>query len=261
MGWHLPGGSTLCIFRPDLDALAAAAILTQGFTPEELAMPEIAKRIEQIDRSDNFRVSGEWRPMPAFTPAAPWGAVGDSSVSEIGALSAVNDVTQEHRLPIARRVQVVAFWLRHGEVFAGGPAELSASRTKVNANRLAMLGCIRPTIDGDLAIAESTFMGVSSVLYRLAPNALYWNPQFKGFPTPWPVPGMKFTISAYGQGWLRQRMPALAAALNAADPAVVPGTTMMWGGNPTSGILGSPQGGPSGLSPEQVLEIVKRIRG
>jgi hypothetical protein len=72
---------------------------------------------------------------------------------------------------------------------------------------------------------------------------------------------MKFTISAYGQGWLRQRMPALAAALNAADPAVVPGTTMMWGGNPTSGILGSPQGGPSGLSPEQVLEIVKRIRG
>lgn len=263
MGWRLPGGTTLCIFRADLDALAAAAILTGGFTPEELALPEISARIEAIDRSDNFRTVGEWKPLPPFTPGAPWGGVGDSSVSEIGTLSAVNAVAQDHRLPIERRVQIVSFWLRYGEVFVGGPTELSASRKKVEADRISMLSSIRPTVDGDLAMASSPHMGVSSVLYRLAPNALYWNPVFRGFPVPWSQPGMKYTISTYGgASWVKTRFPALVAALNAADPAVDPSNTaMLWGGNAASGILGSPQGGPSGLTPEQVLEIVKRIRG
>lgn len=270
MGWTIPGGSTLACYRADLDALAAMAVFAGRFTSSELERPDITERLNMIDRVDNFKTSGPWAPQRPFTPDSPWGDVGDSSVSEVRQLVAANAVAQDSAIPLERRVAIVAYWLRYGEQFVGGPAELAAARQKVDADRLKMLASVRPEIRNGVCIIESAYQGLFSVAYRHAPIGLVYNPRFQGFGAQkWTNPGMKYTIGAWGGQWLTRSerqgetvtfpaFTALTAALNAADPAA--GSGNYWGGNAASGILGSPQGCPSGLTPEQVLGILLKIK-
>ena len=259
MGWHLPGGSTLVGYRADLDALTAMALLTQGFTAEELDLSAIRSRLDAVDASDNFKTSGPWSPQRPFTPDAPWGYVGDSSVSEVGHLVAANAVAQDATIPLARRVAVVAYWLRHGEAFSGGPAELAAARKKVEADRRALLASVCPTVRDGIGVVQTHYPGAFSIIYRVAPVGLATNPAFRGIGAQqWAVPGTKHTIAGWGGSWISTKFNALVAALNAADPVAGPGNT--WGGNPASGIIGSPNGGPSGLTQEQVLQIMLQVR-
>ncbi len=115
-------GATLATIRPDLDSVAAMAVLALRKAGQGIALAgtDVVCRIESVIRADAF-VAGEWRPMPLPTAEQPWpagprpGPEQPASVDSTRELAAINAVCQDRALPLAFRVACVAAWVLGGE--------------------------------------------------------------------------------------------------------------------------------------------------
>ena len=119
--WPLPPkGANLVTSRPDLDSVAAMAVLSLRATGVDMDTSGrvvayrdgLAERLFALAEADNFAMAGEWRPRPLPTPDAPWG---DGAVEDRRDLAAANAVAQNRDLSLTVRVAVVAAWLLGGE--------------------------------------------------------------------------------------------------------------------------------------------------
>lgn len=167
--WPLPpDGTVLVTERPDLDSLAAMAVLELRRVDVIYALSRaeitevmsncdgpIADRISRVAEAD-AHTSAPWSPRPLPTPEEPWGYVG--SVDSCGDLSTINAVSQDRRLALGFRVACVAVWLLGGEeraldivsaAFVVAPGEIDdAIRTAAVHTREARLDLVRSLYDG-----------------------------------------------------------------------------------------------------------------
>lgn len=237
-GWALPpAGAALATLRPDLDSIAAMAVLdlrARGIAPDD-AMFE---RINLIDRRDAFRM-GAWpgqKPLPR-TPDDVSDAEGG------GELRAVAAAAGDRSLPLKDRIGLISGWLTTGVALE--TYDRAADARVRRQLRSLSLGATRieRAAGGDVAIVISLEAGALSFGYRLAPVVVAKNP---AFPFPGGAVGAKYTIARYAPQ--HADLDAAAEALNRIEPG--------WGGQ--AGIKGSPQRRGSGLGLDRVVEIVAK---
>ena len=121
-----PKGTTLVTTRPDLDSIAAMALLVIsriGRWPAIGSREEDAlrDRVRAIAEADAFTPVAEWAPSPLPTEENPWPRAGSVDSSE--GLAHLGMLCSPRRgdiaLPLAERVAVVALWLLFGEPIEG----------------------------------------------------------------------------------------------------------------------------------------------
>jgi hypothetical protein len=110
--WLPPAGASLATIRPDLDSVAAMAVLSlraAGWQRTE----EVDRRVTAVALADAHVTSGAWQPRPLPTPDQPWG--GGGPVEDRRELAAAHIVAQDRDLTLQVRVAVIAAWLLGGE--------------------------------------------------------------------------------------------------------------------------------------------------
>jgi hypothetical protein len=116
-----PDGARLVTERPDLDSVAAMAVLAlrRLYEDGELGLEDqdplsgLHDRCDEIAAADNFAGAGEWRSRPLPTAENPW--CEDGPVEDRRGLYPLNAIAQDRALSLAVRVAVVAAWLLGGE--------------------------------------------------------------------------------------------------------------------------------------------------
>ncbi len=252
----------------------------------------VQARLRLVAERDGFAPGAEWTPRPLPTVSALWptGAAPVEETQALAPLGVICSPTREQpQLPLAERVLLVAAWLLWGaptvldpDSHAAAMAEradvfdkiaaaldvpmlLSGAETmyldawyRAEDSRLALADAIDRrevefriiTRDGwtDKAIAMvvSKHRGAMGLGYCLAPVVVARGLAVED------GRGSKVTIAAWTARYVD--FPALVAALNAADLPAGEG----WGGNLTSGIIGSPQGYGTCLQDQQILDLVAK---
>jgi len=115
-------GTTLATTRPDLDSIAAMALLVIsriGLWPAIGSREEDAlrDRVRAVAEADAFVPAAAWSPSPLPTEANPWSRAGSVDSSE--GLAHLGMICSPRRgdvgLPLAERVATIALWLLFGE--------------------------------------------------------------------------------------------------------------------------------------------------
>lgn len=232
-----PVGTALATLRPDLDSVAAMAVLTLRAEGEALT-PAMHRRLEAVDQLDGFRM-GPW-PGPAVLPRCRKDLTFGEGGGDLRVLTAA---AGDRSLPLEARVALIAEWLR-----AGTPPPDHEAAAEVRCERLLSslrLGATRveARADGRIAVVVSLEPGALALGYRLAPVVIALNPAFR-FPND--KTGPKFTIARFAPE--HANLDAAVAAIEHLEQG--------WGGQ--AGIKGSPQNGGSQLALDQVVEIVAK---
>lgn len=111
-----PPGTTLVTVRPDLDSVAAMAVLdlrqSGGLSLPPEAAAEVIARIKDIAVRDSFSRGGWPGPKPFPSPESPWGSEG-SDAPRIGALAAA---IADFRVPLGERVEIMRDYLIDGRL-------------------------------------------------------------------------------------------------------------------------------------------------
>lgn len=226
-----PKGSTLATIRADLDALGAMVVLSERALENEFSA-SFHERLQLIAEADTFANKGEWasKPLPSR-----------ETVATSGPLAAIGAAVSDFKVPIADRVHTLCTWLKTGE-------EPTQYRTQLEQEQEAIVaalesGAIQVSTKEGIAIVESAHRAGTSVGYTQAPVVIALNPAFR---IRGGDPHRKFTICQFAPGHcdIKAALEELAA--------IEPG----WGGSPTIG--GSPQGVSSGLTVDEVFEIVSK---
>jgi hypothetical protein len=244
----LINASTLVTVRPDVDSIAAMAIITAtqdaacdssiDFT---LAFEE---RLHAIDKMDCF-ANGPWQEQGNLPCSMNSWPDEDRAITALGAMCA------DFRVPMDQRVQSMMAYLFEGiipEVYL----------QQVHAERLAMIaalnaGEIRIEVvmnDGHaVAVVHSRHRFGTTLGYRLAPVVVAINDQFT---INGGEPHRKVTICQWQEGYIN--LEAVAAALDAKAEGIKVG----WGGSRT--IIGSPQGVDTQVSEAEILAAIEANR-
>jgi hypothetical protein len=106
------------------------------------------------------------------------------------------------------------------------------------------------TSDGKVAVVVGKHRDAMTIGYSLSPVVVAFNPEFS--PNPKVPAHAKYTVAQYKMGLVD--LTGALKELNEADSAVT--EQAEWGGSP--GIIGSPMGVSSKLTPERVAEIVAK---
>jgi len=244
--------------------------------------------IERIATADAFSPGADWTPRPLPTVESPWptGAAPVEETRDLAALGVLCSPTREQaQHPLALRVAVVAAWMAHEydmrhadrpapphvvrslasiadacgvDASVIGPAYASAARAAHDARMATALavesGEAAPRLVHErVALVDYGSRGALGLGYCLAPVVVATGLPVEGG-------GRKYTIAAWSPRYVD--FPGLLAELNRAEVYVGTPDTDRWGGNLTSGIIGSPQGHGSRLSPETILGmlVTKHIR-
>ncbi|WP_239404541.1 hypothetical protein [Frankia sp. Cj3] len=224
---RLNADQRFAIVRPDADAFAAVAILWfYGYMLEPVGEEEgIAHRVDMIARADS----------------GPDGS-DDLSFQALKAMAADRDLPLESR--VVRHFQ----WLSTG-TFTGEYAYRDSLAEKVRElNRLD-----RQVISlGKIAfISAASPFGVESA-YGVADVVVASNPRYQ-----WPTGQVTEKVTICAQSAKLVDFPGLLDELNQHEQES--GGVPRWGGNVTSGIIGSPQGGESVLSMREIISLVEKF--
>jgi hypothetical protein len=232
---EIPAENTvLATVRPDLDSVGAMAVI--AMRAEGVKLSEFFAGVAKISEFDSF-ARGDWpgqKPLPSQEELWP-----NKLERE---LAAMNAAVFDHKVGIAERVRTVRIWLEIGKE----PAEYRAKAERDRSDLVQALfdGRIKvdTTLDGRIAVVESSHLGAIGIGYCLAPIVVALNPalRFQGG-----EPCRKFTVCQFKTGYVN--LPDVKGTLSQLEPG--------WGGSPT--IIGSPQGVNSTLSVDQVVEAVK----
>ena len=222
-------GTTLATIRPDSDALGAMAVMAWRASGLPVRA-EMAGRIAEIGRMDRHD-RGPWPGPRALDPME------DDWPGQ--ALSALSAVCFDRTLMLHERVAQVSRWLAIGQVSDSHLAAGAAQRATL-ARSLASGTTVVKSVGDEIAAVTSEVGGAIQLGYRLAKLVLATNPCYN-FPNG--RCGMKHTVAA----WEGFGLDDVVKHLECREPG--------WGGSP--GIIGSPQGGPSTLTQEEVLTIVR----
>ena len=239
LDWPLPArNSILATIRPDLDSIGAMAVLTIRAKGQNMD-PEMRRRITMIAELDRFDY-GSW-PGPRPWPVCPADLAEDIGGGDTAVLcSAVQDKSKSMK----ERVTIMRSWLAYGAV----PTELSDAASKRAQNLWGALKNGEIEINNSAAPGKvveitSAVQGALRLGYRLAPIVVAINPQFD-FPADGSC-GRKYTIAQFEPGHVD--LSKVVEILSQREHG--------WGGSAT--IIGSPQGHPSRLEPDQVMSAIK----
>ncbi|MFA6588116.1 MAG: hypothetical protein WCT08_03535 [Patescibacteria group bacterium] len=222
-----PDGTILVTIRPDCDAFGAMAVLKMRATGTKMKNG-ILSRVTYVAKRDRFEV-GQW-PGPRSLP---------ENNPEPSPFTVMSAVCNNNHLSVDQRVIHMQAWLETAE-------EPPDYRDKVYWASYIMLRDIRDgklplrtMANGKIATAIGDNPGLVSLAYYLAPVVVVHYPIG-------PNGKSKFSICQYHKGFIS--MDTLVMQLQAHEPD--------WGGSSTR--IGSPQGIGSSLSPDAVVEMVKR---
>jgi len=238
LDWPFPArNAILATIRPDLDSIGAMAVMTMRSKGQDINQATRIRiaAIAKIDRFDR----GPW-PGPRSWPVSPGDLAEDIGGGDTAVLAAaVRDMSKS----MEDRVSVMRSWLEVGTV----PAELlDAARNRANmlwdALKNGELQVNNVTAPGEVVEIKSTAQGALRLGYRLAPVVMAINPQFE-FPADGSR-GKKYTIAQFDPGWIN--LTNVVEHLSRREQG--------WGGSAT--IVGSPQGHPSRLEPDQVMSAI-----
>lgn len=235
---------TIVTLKPDIDSVGAMAILEMRLRNQQITI-EMLNRISFIANADRAS-SAPWpgrRELPNRNN--PWPETFFSDPRTVSILSAA---VSDFKIPLSNRVRIMYDYIVEGKLPSQYLLQVDGARNK-------LLDAIE---EGDLKISISMSNKISMVVsthrdaltlgYSLAPIVVALNPEFT--PNPKVEPYRKYTVAQYKIGYVNL-IDALQE-LNQTDPAVTP--QFQWGGS--LGIIGSPQGVSSQLSPIQVAEII-----
>ncbi|HET9063618.1 MAG TPA: hypothetical protein VFO62_10055 [Candidatus Binatia bacterium] len=112
-----PDGSLLATTRPDVDSIAAMAVLVLRRLDQQCVCGAKLSRIGDIATADSFR-AGPWEPRPLPTEAEPWPCGrqpvdGSRSLAHLGVICSPRP--GQPSLPLADRVAIVATWILFGD--------------------------------------------------------------------------------------------------------------------------------------------------
>jgi hypothetical protein len=247
MTWEVPPEqSTLATIKADIDAVGAMAVLEMRRRGEEIT-DEAKGRVGLIADAD--RASAKPWPGRQDLPSKenPWPSTFFSDPRAVAVLSAA---ASDFKVPLGARVSTMEGYLKEGAMPAMYEKQVDEARNQLIAALESGDMKAELTADGKVAVVVGKHRDAMTVGYSLSPIVVAFNPEFS--PNPKVPTHAKYTVAQYKMG-LADLMGALKE-LNAADQAVT--EQAKWGGSP--GIIGSPQGVSSKLSPEQVAEIVAR---
>jgi len=241
--------TTLVTVRPDVDSIAAMAIITA--LQDDVPCPSSLKfndsfceRLHAIDRMDCF-ANGPWREQGNLLCSMNSWPDEDRAMAALGAMCA------DFRVPMDQRVQSMMAYLFEGiipEVYL----------QQVHAERVAMIaafdaGEIRMEVvmrgGHAVLVVHSRHRFGTTLGYRLSPVVVAINDQFtiNGGP-----PHRKITICQWREGYID--LNGVAAALDAKAEGIKVG----WGGSRT--IIGSPQGVDTQVSEDEILAAIEANR-
>lgn len=238
MTWDLPPeGATLATVRADADSLGAMAVLTL----RAKGLPIDPARVQVIADADK-EASGPW-PGPRPAPAPE---------DLVGPATPVMHLAADYARLLPDRVEQLACWLMDADADADHSCDEEIGEYGARAldeAREALAG-LQVDMHGPVAVVVGSHRLAFSLGYRHAPVVVATNPAFRFSGG---EPHVKHTVARWnsatvpGMDW-----NGMVGRLNAADPAVT--ETARWGGS--TSIVGSPQGISSGLTTEDVADIV-----
>lgn len=241
---ELDDATTLVTVRPDVDAIAAMAIIT-AFKCEWFSLTgPFEEHLWAIDKMDCF-ANGPWREQGNLPCSMNSWPDEDQAMAALGAMCA------DFRVPMDQRVQSMMAYL-----FEGVIPEVYLQQ--VHTERLAMIaalnaGEIRIEVvmnDGHaVAVVHSRHRFGTTLGYRLAPVVVAINDAFR---INGGDPHRKVTICQWQEGYIN--LEAVAAALDAKAEGIKVG----WGGSRT--IIGSPQGVDTQVSEAEILAAIEANR-
>ena len=251
--WKVPHDSAVFIGKEDLDAYACAAVLLKKhgqLSFEDLGVQpdgNFIHRIALVDASDKggwVRESQTELSLEEYTEKL-----------QKDPLIAMHSYVRERaadEIAVKQKVVNVLKWLIAG-VEPEGSRE-KGIQTKVEAFQASKL----VTLDGDIAVVESTHIGATAYAYRFGKYAIAYNPEFTGngkFEA-----HLKYTIGR-NQPEFAWNLQAIFEELNEMESLKRDEDSVKkrWGGS--SEVGGSEFGVGSLLSPEEVLSVVKQHLG
>lgn len=285
----LPEHCVLVTPRIDLDAVAAMAIAKidrddpealeeYPYDPGFVLKKDVAQRLHAISRADSFAYGKRPGPRPMPTIDAPWADKG--APNEVETLAAVSWVcgwatpAGGKLLTLAQSVEVVGYWLLHGETtkcnqykgacvddlvqYAGDfAAVLWIARQEATRKRIEMVSSLHVrlgnagqrelNLTGSMAddeLACELFLtdttrgdGIvpADIGYRIAPVTVFHAPDGRWSIAAWDTSHIDF--------------PALKSAVNALEPG--------WGGPPS--MCNSPMGKMSELGWKELKPLVAKF--
>lgn len=236
MTWPLPSkGATLATVRADADSLGAMAVLSL----RAKGLPIDAARLKLIADADK-ETSGPW-PGPRPAPAPE---------DLVGSATPVMHLAADYARPLPARVEALAAWLLDADESAAAPEEIGEYAARALDEAREALAGLQAIEHDPVAVVVGNHRLAFAIGYRHAPIVVATNPEFRFSGG---EPHLKHTVAR----WNSTTLPGmdwngLVDRLNAADPAVT--ETARWGGS--TSIVGSPQGISSGLTTEDVADIV-----
>lgn len=245
--WELPPNeATLATVKPDIDSVGAMAVIEMR--RREIPMSDdLSKRILLIADADRA-TSKPWpgrQELP--NKENPWPStffVDPRTVAVLGA--SVSDF----KSPLALRVMTMESYLTDGKLPEQHQKQVDDARKQLITALESGEMKAELSMSSKVAIVIGKHRDAMTIGYSLAPIVVAFNPEFS--PNPKVPAHAKYTIAQYKIGYAN--LVGALKELNAVDPAVT--EEAKWGGS--AGIIGSPQGISSQLSPEQVSEIVAK---
>jgi hypothetical protein len=236
MTWPLPPeGATLATVRADADSLGAMAVLTL----RAKGLPIDPARVQVIADADK-EASGPW-PGPRPAPAPE---------DLVGPATPVMHLAADYARPLPDRVEQLACWLMNADADDSCDEEIGEYAARALDEARDALAGLQVDTHGSVAVVVGSHRLAFALGYRHAPVVVATNPAFRFSGG---EPHVKHTVARWNSATLPgMDWNGMVGRLNAADPAVT--ETARWGGS--TSIVGSPQGISSGLTTEDVADIV-----
>jgi hypothetical protein len=236
MTWPLPPeGATLATVRADADSLGAMAVLTL----RAKGLPIDPARVQVIADADK-EASGPW-PGPRPAPAPE---------DLVGPATPVMHLAADYARPLPDRVDQLACWLMNADADDSCDEEIGEYAARALDEARDALAGLQVDMHGPVAVVVGSHRLAFALGYRHAPVVVATNPAFRFSGG---EPHVKHTVARWNSATLPgMDWNGMVGRLNAADPAVT--ETARWGGS--TSIVGSPQGISSGLTTEDVADIV-----
>lgn len=245
--WDIPPEqAVLATMKPDIDAVGAMAVLEMRRCGEEISEESKGRIlfIADADRASTHSWPGQ-QDLPSNEN--PWPSTFFQDPRVIAILSAT---VSDFKIPLASRVLSMENYLKDGVIPALYEKQVDEARKQlIMAIEKGEMKAELIT-NSKIAVVVGRHRDAMTIGYSLSPIVVALNPEFS--PNPKVPAYAKYTVAQYKIG-LVDFIGALKE-LNDIDPAVT--DQAKWGGSP--GIIGSPQGVSSKLSPEKVAEIITK---
>jgi len=243
--WELPPNeATLATVKPDIDSVGAMAVIEMR--RREIPMnDDLSKRILLVADADRA-TSKPW-PGKQELPNEenPWPSTFFTDPRTVAVLGAS---VSDFKSPLASRVVTMESYLTDGKLPEQYQKQVDDARKQLITALESGEMKAGLSMSSKVAIVVGKHRDAMTIGYSLAPIVVAFNPEFS--PNPKVPAHAKYTVAQYKIG--HANLVEALKELNQTDPAVT--EEAKWGGS--TGIIGSPQGISSQLTPEQVAEIV-----